>query len=351
MNVRFQQVELTKRYPLRISRGVITGSVNLFVYAEYRGAWGLGEMAPGTLTGCASAAEGQDRLQALLDSGLEGLSIHEIYARGREMDLAPCAQAALDIALWDALARSCGVSLTDLLGLPRHCAATSVTIGINPPRVIAERVPEMLARTGAKYLKVKLGSPDGVEADRESYLACREAARPHDAALRVDANGGWSLEEARRMCLWLAERDCEYVEQPLAEGCEDALPALFEGRPLPIFVDESCRFARDVPRWCDAVDGANVKLMKCGGITEALRIVSACRAHGLKTMIGCMGESSVSISAAAAIGGLFDHIDLDSHLNLHPDPARGAELADGVICPPLAPGHGAWLNEPLLPRP
>jgi len=89
------------------------------------------------------------------------------------------------------------------------------------------------------------------------------------------------------------------------------------------------------------VDGVNLKLMKCGGITGALRIIAVARAHGLKTMVGCMSESSLSISAAAALGGALDAIDLDSHFNLGPDPCRGARLADGVVLPPESPGHGA----------
>jgi len=84
--------------------------------------------------------------------------------------------------------------------------------------------------------------------------------------------------------------------------------------------------------------------MKCGGITEALRIVSTARSQGLATMIGCMAETSISISAGAALGALFDEIDLDSHLNLDPDPARGAVLRDGVVTPTDDPGHGGHLD-------
>jgi muconate cycloisomerase len=135
------------------------------------------------------------------------------------------------------------------------------------------------------------------------------------------------------------------VEQPLVEGSEGELPRVFEGRPLPIFVDESCRFSSDVAKVAASVDGVNLKLMKCGGITEALRIVATARAHGLKTMIGCMSESSVAISAGAAMGALFDHIDLDSHLNLNPDPASGAPLVDGCLSPLEAPGHGAVIAD------
>jgi muconate cycloisomerase len=92
------------------------------------------------------------------------------------------------------------------------------------------------------------------------------------------------------------------------------------------------------------VDGINLKLMKCGGITEAVRIVAAARAFGLKTMIGCMSESSIAIAAGASIGALFDYIDLDSHLNLDPDPATGAENHDGTILPAILPGHGGHLK-------
>ena len=146
------------------------------------------------------------------------------------------------------------------------------------------------------------------------------------------------------MIQWLAERKVDYVEQPLAKGQEAELPRVFENRALPIFVDESVWFSSDVPALADRCDGVNLKLMKCGGLTEALRIVAVARSLGLQTMIGCMSESSVAIAAGAAIGALFDHIDLDSHLNLNPDPASGAPIVDGVIVPTEGPGHGAALH-------
>jgi muconate cycloisomerase len=251
--------------------------------------------------------------------------------------------AALDVALWDWTAKRAGLPLYQLLGLSNRSVPTSVTIGINPIEVIRERVPEILSRTGGRALKVKLGNPEGIERDQESYDAAREVSQPFGVKLRVDANGGWSVSDARMMMRWLADRGCDYVEQPLARGEESGLPELFKDRPLPIYADESCRLASDVIKLADRVDGVNLKLMKCGGITEALRIVSTARACGLGTMIGCMGESSVAISAGAAIGALFDHIDLDSQINLKPDPARGAEMIDGVVTPPNRPGHGAEL--------
>lgn len=270
---------------------------------------------------------------------------HKAWQLMKYAQIDPPAMAALDIAIWDLLAKRARMPLFELLGLENRQVPTSLTIGLNPPDVTKERVPDILRRTGAKCLKIKLGSPEGREFDKAHFLAAAEAAKPFNVKLRADANGGWTVDEANMMMPWLAERGVDYIEQPLVEGTEEDLPRIFENRPFPIFVDESCRFSQDIPKWAHAVDGINLKLMKCGGITEALRIVATAKAFGLKTMIGCMSESSIAIAAGAALGSLFDHIDLDSHLNLNPDPAKGAPIVDGVITPSDEPGHGARLKD------
>ncbi|WP_210879355.1 dipeptide epimerase [Roseovarius autotrophicus] len=342
MKIAYHTLYLKKRFPLRISRGEITGGENLFVSVTEGADTGWGEMAPGASEGAASVAEGQAQLEAFCADGLPG-SIFDTWEGAQAAGVAPCALAALDMALWDLRAKQAGMPLYRLLGLPRRGVVSSLTVGINPPEVVRERVPLLLA-SGARALKIKLGSPEGIEADKTMFAAVLEAAKDSGAALRVDANGGWSLPDARHMMNWLAARGVEYVEQPLVRGAEDQLPALFKDRALPVFVDESCRIASDIPAYAAAVDGVNLKLMKCGGITEALRIVATARAFGLKTMIGCMGESSVSIAAGASLSALFDYIDLDSHLNLDPDPATGAPFAEGVTLPEDRPGHGGALN-------
>ncbi|TVS07214.1 MAG: dipeptide epimerase [Rhodobacteraceae bacterium] len=342
MKVEFHALYLKKRFPLRISRGEILGGENLFVSVTDGSLTGWGEMAPSASEGAASAAEGRAQLESFCAGGLEG-AIHDIWARAHAGGVGACALAALDMALWDLRAKQAGIPLYKLLGLARRGVVSSLTVGINPPEVVRERVPLLLAR-GARALKIKLGSTDGIDADKAMFTVVHEAAKGSEAVLRVDANGGWSLADAQQMMGWLTERGAEYVEQPLVEGAEDQLPELFETRPLPIFVDESCRFSSDIPRFAHCVDGVNLKLMKCGGITEALRIVATARAHGLKTMIGCMGESSVAIAAGASLAALFDYIDLDSHLNLDPDPATGAPFIDGVTLPVDQPGHGGSLH-------
>ncbi len=339
--VEFRILELKKLYPLVISRGAMSGSENLFVFLKDGEHVGLGELSPATGSSW-TAERGQAQLAAFAKTAaLDNPYDNDIAMRAASID--PPAMAALDMALWDLLAKKAGLPLYRMLGLPKRSVPTSVTIGLNPPEVTRERVPDILKRTGAKCLKIKLGSPEGLDHDKAHFEAAREASAPFGSSLRVDANGGWSVENARHMVRWLWERDVEYVEQPLAAGQEAELPAVYAFRNLPIFADESVRTGADVPGLADRVDGINLKLMKCGGITEAMRIVATARAHGLQTMIGCMSESSVAIAAGAAIGALFDHIDLDSHLNLNPDPADGAPIVGGVITATDRPGHGATL--------
>lgn len=342
LSFRTQEVQITKLYPLAISRGVSTGSRNLFIHIEdEHGNVGLGECAPGTGFDDTLAPIAQREIEALFASGIEGLSIQKIWQRGYDLAMNPSALAAVDMALWDLLGKQANLPLYRLLGLGNQSVPTSVTIGINPVAIIEERVPDILRRTGGKFLKIKLGNPEGIEADKESYLAARRVAAPFGVGFRVDANGGWSVGDAKQMIAWLAANGCDYVEQPLARGEEGGLPELFANRPLPIFLDESIREAKDMIPLAICCDGINLKLMKCGGVTEALRIVATARACRLQTMIGCMGETSVAISAGAALGELFDHIDLDSQLNLNPDPCTGAQMVDGVVTPREIPGHGA----------
>jgi L-alanine-DL-glutamate epimerase-like enolase superfamily enzyme len=320
-------------------------SENIFLKLEKEGITAWGEAAPGSTEGASSAAAVQQILESFISKGIEGESIQSLYDQAQADKIPPCAYVALDTALWDWTAKKAGLPLYQLLGFSKPHTPTSVTIGINSPEVVKERVPLLLDGTTVKSLKIKLGSPKGLEADKTMFDQVLESTKVYDVKLRVDANGGWDVSEAQHMMQWLADRKVDYIEQPLKEGEEKDLKYLFKDRPLPIYVDESCRFAENIPRFAAHVDGVNMKLMKCGGITGALRIIATARAHGLKTMIGCMSESSIAIAAAAAVSGGIDHIDLDSHYNLAPDPSHGAPMVDGVTLPPEKPGHGAELKK------
>lgn len=345
MKINYYKVKLKKRFPLAISRGVRYDSENLFIRYEKDGIIGWGEAAPGETEGAGTPEEVQKELERFVATGIEGESIQDLYNRSKELKIPPCAYAAIDIALWDWTAKKAGLPLNQILGFPRPHTPTSVTIGINKPDVIKKRIPLLLDGTTVKSLKIKLGSPEGLSADKIMYEQVVESTKDYNVKIRVDANGGWNVKDAKYMMRWLAERGVDYIEQPLKEGEENELEKIYNDRPLPIYLDESCRFSENIPKFASYVDGVNMKLMKCGGITEALRIISTAKTYGLKTMIGCMSESSVSIAAAASLTGGIDHIDLDSHYNLEPDPSSGAPMVDGITLPNNIPGHGAELKK------
>ncbi len=348
MRARYETFTVNKRFPLTISRGTTAQTTNLWLRVEADGVEGWGEASPfsiGTYRESAEALlEAAERAIALLEP-LHPLQRYRIERLLKEHGV-PCALcAAIDIALHDWLGKAVGLPLWKLWGLEREqIVPTTVTIGINPPDIARQRVRDWLALTGAKALKVKLGSPGGIEADKAMFEAVREEA-PGGVILRVDANGGWNLQDAVAMCRWLAERGVEYVEQPLPKGMEDALPELYRLSPLPIFVDESCFTSSDVVKLADRVHGVNLKMMKCGGLSEAMRIVHTARACGLQVMFGCYSDSSLAITAAAHLSPLADHLDLDSHLNLLDDPFVGATLRDGRIVPNDLPGLGVRRRE------
>ena len=166
MIVNFHTVNLKKKFPLQISRGVHDKSQNLFVEILKDGITGWGESAPGKTEGAKTAQEVQAHLKRLLDTDIDNLSIHEIYQRGKEMKIPACAQAGIDIALWDWNSKKARLQLKDLLGLPTPKTPTSITVGINPPEVVKERVEMILTNTDVKTLKDKLGSPEGIEYDK-----------------------------------------------------------------------------------------------------------------------------------------------------------------------------------------
>ena len=346
MLISSRRVELTKRHALTISRGTIRSSTNVIVSVVHDGVVGHGEMAPSDVTGDTAESAELDfgewaaELHGLCPDEFEGIdaALAAIGAANRG-----AARAALDIACHDWWGRSLGRPVWRLLGGDRtRIPPTSLTIGINPPEVIREVVPEILGRTRALYLKVKLGQRAGTGADQEMFAAVQEAASNAGFAptWRVDANGGWDVVDAQMMCRWLALRGVVEVEQPLAPGDESAFADVYASSPIPVFLDESIRVAADVARLAPVAHGVNLKLMKCGGIREGLRIIHTARAHGLQVMIGCMGESSLAISAGAQLAPFVDAVDLDSHLNLLDDPFVGANYADGRVTPNDQPGLG-----------
>jgi L-Ala-D/L-Glu epimerase len=240
-------------------------------------------------------------------------------------------RAALDAALYDWVGRRLGVPVWRLLGLSRVAPVTSYTLGIDTLDGTRER-----ARRAAAFraLKVKVGGAED--------LARLKAVRAEtDAPLRVDANEGWTLSQARELVPALVELGVELIEQPFPAGDLESFRALRELSPRPpVIVDEGCQDLGDVAGVAAYADGINIKLAKSGGLREAVRMVHAARALGLRVMLGCMVESQLGVAAAAQIASLADWVDLDGHLLLADEPFRGLALEEGRVLPSDRPGLG-----------
>lgn len=248
----------------------------------------------------------------------------------------PAARAAVDIALADLAAKRLDVPLARLLGLGTTVTVgSSYTIGIAKPEEMARRAAAAV-ENGHNILKIKLGGDD----DPGALAAVRDVAP--DATIRVDANGAWSPGEAVRMIGYCADADVEFVEQPIAASDLDGLLHVYDQSSIPIAADESCVVATDVPRVADRCDIVNVKLMKCGGITEALRVIYTAQAHNREVMLGCMVESAASIAAAAQLVPLVEYVDLDGAMILgDSDPFTNSPVRPGEIeIDPNRPGIG-----------
>lgn len=249
------------------------------------------------------------------------------------------AKAAIDIALHDRLGKKLGVPLYKLFGRsPQRKMVSSFTIGIDTIEEMLRKVDD--AKNYA-ILKIKLGKEIGH--DLEVMKLIRDAVG--DKVLRVDANGGWTLDEAKRALPVMADLGVEYVEQPLYKGKLDELRELKKDAPVPLFVDEDSMINADLPLLVDAVDGINIKLMKSGGLVEARRMIATARAFGFQVMLGCMIESGCAIAAAAHLAPHCDNLDLDGNILINNDPFSGVTCdADGTIHLNDKPGLGIELK-------
>src|SRR5713226_6508557 len=241
-------------------------------------------------------------------------------------------KAAIDIALLDWIGQKLGVPLYRYFGLdPKDAPVTTFSIGIDTPEMTRQKVREADA---FPVLKVKVG----LDTDEATIASVRAAT---DKPLRVDANEGWKdKEEAVRKINWLATKGVEFVEQPMPAHMLDEMHWVHERAHLPLIADESALHPSDIPKLLGAFDGVNVKLDKCGGMLEAYREIQIAKSLGMKTMLGCMISSSVSVTAAAHLSPLVDYADLDGNLLIANDPFSGVTVKDGKLILPDRPGLG-----------
>ncbi|MDI6449590.1 dipeptide epimerase [Anaerobaca lacustris] len=332
--VAFSVRRLTLKHTWTIARNSSDYKDNVFVRIERDGAVGWGEAAPNVRYG-----ESAEKTLAVLERTrplLESADWFEYVDLRRRWETftkdQTCAGAALDMAVLDWVGGKLGVPLWRLFGLDGSKAPiTTFSIGIDTPNVVRQKVREA---ADFPVLKIKVGRDN----DAEILAAVRDVT---DCPLRVDANEGWRDKHlALDRILWLQDLGVELIEQPMPAAMLDETAWLRDRVDIPIIADEAVKDAADIPKLAQAYDGINIKLMKSGGIQEAMRMIHVARALDMKIMLGCMIASSVSITAAAHLSPLIDYADLDGNLLIADDPFTGVTVERGRLVLPDRPGLG-----------
>ena len=329
MNIVSRIAELQLQHPFKIARRTTDASRQV-ISVEIDG--GIGETAPARFYGETVQTVGV-ALETIAPGLPENLdAIHDVM-EVVETTLGGnyAAKSAIDMALHDRLGKKLGVPLYQLWGLnPHKTPCTSFTIGLDEPEVMAEKTRHAEAYP---ILKVKLGTPRDIEIIQK----LRDVT---DKPIYIDANTAWTPKEAILKIRELAQYGVTLIEQPTKPNDLAGLRFVREHSELPIIADESVKRASDIPALAECVDGINIKLVKCGGLLEAHRMINVARAHGLSVMLGCMIESSLGITAAAHLTPLVDYADLDGNLLIANDPYTGVTLDEGKLILPNRPGIG-----------
>lgn len=333
--LQYKTYNLPFRYPFTISKGTKTHQPTLLVALGFGGITGFGE-APAIayydipIEKMVADIEAKKKM-------IEGFSfthpdrywhyLHHLLPDNHFL------VAALDMAAWDVFGQLKRQPLYAMWNTnPENAPLTDYTIGI-------DSVDKMVAKLQEKpwpVYKVKLGT-------REDLSIMEALRKQTDARFRVDANGGWTLEEAMELLPLLTKMNVELVEQPLAKDDWEGMKVLYEQSPIPLMADESCVYEQDVKKCQGFFHGINIKLTKCSGITPALRMIAAAKVLGLKTLLGCMNESSVGTAALAHLAPQVDYLDADGPLLLEEDLAVGLTYDSGRLIPSPMPGLGISL--------
>ena len=344
MKLQFQTLEIPYEFTFTISRHSHTHATTVIVTLTYeengQTYMGLGESVPSIFYGedATSVCAFYERL--IREKVLNGLTPFDIQIlqerfHGLEGNLA--AKSGIDQAFYDLQGKILNRPLWQLWGLdPEKAPKSSYTIGISDPDT-AKRKTEIALARGYDVLKVKLGSPNDVAL----FQAIRELA-PHPAiTMRVDANAAWEVKDAIEICYLLHDNHVEFVEEPLKlTASEDDYARLKAESPLLLMADESCHTLSDIPRCARYFHAINLKHTKTGGLTEAMRMIHAARAHGLTIMLGGFGESSLSVTAFAQLSPLVDYCDLDGALLMAEDAYEGIVFKGSQFTLPNRPGLG-----------
>ena len=323
MKVILRTFNLSLKHPFTISRLSYSMQPTLIVELQIDGYSGFGEATsnPYYNTTVDSMKRNLEAIIPFIESVTDDTP-EEFWRKAHQLLIDDLfALCALDIAYNDLYARKKRKKLYELWGYSiENNPKTDYTIGID---TIEKMVSKMKELPWPIY-KIKLGT-------KEDLAIVSELRKHTNAVFRIDANCGWTVPETINNAIELKKLGVEFLEQPLKADNWEGHTLVFKNSVLPIIADESCILEEDVAKCQNHFHGVNIKLGKCGGLTPARRMVAQAKKLGMKTMVGCMTESTVGISAIAHLLPELDFVDMDGPLLLAEDIATGVTISDGII--------------------
>ena len=333
LKLRFRPYELQLKHVFTIANSSRTTTAVMLTEIEYDGLIGYGEASMPPYLGESQKSATEFLSKVDLSSFNDPFELEDIIQYIDSLAVGNyAAKASVDIALHDLVGKIVQQPWHKLWGLnPAKTPNTSFTIGIDTPEVVKEKV---LEASPYKILKVKLGHGN----DKEMIQTVRSQT---NKPICVDVNQGWTdRNQALDMMQWLKEQGVIFIEQPMSKTAFDDIAWLTQNSPLPIIADEAIQTLSDFKKIQGVYSGINIKLMKCGGLHAAYKMIGMARAMDMKVMIGCMTETSCAVTAAAQLSPLVDWADLDGNLLIDNDIFDGVKIADGKIVLPDRPGIG-----------
>ncbi|KRD06392.1 L-alanine-DL-glutamate epimerase [Flavobacterium sp. Root901] len=335
MKLTLKAYDLKLKHTFRISRKTIDFQPSLIVILEQDGFFGYGEATSNPYYNITIEILQNDieQIRTLIEE-TSTETPEEFWTKiAPFLKNNPFALCALDNAYNDLYARKKGKKLYELWNYDiGHNPLTNYTIGIDTVENMVKKMEEL----PWPIYKIKLGTPDDI-------TIVTELRKHSDAIFRVDANCAWTVGETLNNAKAFKNLNIEFIEQPLNADDWDGQREVFTKSVLPIIADESCIKEEDVAKCYNHFHGVNIKLMKCGGITPGRRMIAEAKKLGLKTMVGCMTESSVGISAIAHLLPELDYVDMDGALLLAEDIASGVSIKYGKTIYPEKTGIGVTL--------